>query len=341
MKFTTAQISSFLQSPDPKVRVVLFYGPDAGLVRERADSLAKKIVDDVNDPFRVSLLTGSMISDIAAKLYDEVSAQSLLGGKRLVRCSHAQDGVASAVEALLSDLPLNDSLLIIEADELAARSKLRMLCESDAKHACAIPCYIEDSTQRQRAISDMLKAENITASKDLLRLLADSLPPDRIALRSEIEKLAMYARGKNSVTLEDIHAVLQDAGAAELDDLVHAVAIGDAKRVCVLLDHLFAEQTSPVAILRAAQRHFLRLQLARSYCDDGMSANDAVGKLQPKVFWKFVEQTTRQVQRWPSPSIEKFLQKLYEAEAAVKRTGIPDVALCSQLMLQAAGGKGG
>jgi DNA polymerase III subunit delta len=127
--------------------------------------------------------------------------------------------------------------------------------------------------------------------------------------------------------------VVQDAGAAELDDLIFAVGSGESKKAARLLDRLFAEQTSTVALLRAAQRHFIRLQWARGQMDKGSNADDAVRKLQPPVFWKYADSMTGQLRRWPATKIEKALQRLFEAEAAVKRTGSPDEALCAQLLL--------
>jgi DNA polymerase III subunit delta len=336
MKPTAAQITAFLNKPDPRVRVVLFYGPDAGLVRERADALARKTVPDVNDPFRVANLTGATISGDPAKLVDEVAAQALGGGRRLVRLQHAPDAVSAAVNILLNDLPPGDSLVVIEAGDLEKRSKLRALCESDSPHVIAIPCYVEDAAQRARTAAAHLETEGLKIEREALVLLAERLPPDRLAMRSELDKLALYTRGQKIVTADNVRVALGDAGAAEMDDLVHAVAGGEAKRAGALLDHLLAEQTSPVALLRAAQRHFLRLQMARAYIDGGLGASAAIGKLQPKVFWKHVEPMARQAQRWPATAIERLLERLYEAEAAVKKTGAPDAALCGQLLLQAA-----
>lgn len=337
MKPSNAQINAYLQKPDPRYRVVLVYGPDAGLVRERADDLARRTVDDLADPFRVCVLAPAAVSDDPARLYDEAAARALGGGRRLVRIQHAGDNLASSLGAFLKDLPDGDTLVLIEAGDLEKRSKLRSLCEGDNPHVIAIPCYLEDNAQRVRTIASLLGQEKIKASSEILSYLAETLPPDRLALRSEVDKLSLFARGRSTISMEDVRAVLHDAGAAEVDDCVHAVALGDAKRVCVLLDHLFAEQTSSVALLRATQRHFLRLQLARARVDEGMSAKEAIEKLQPKVFWKHMEAMTRQVQRWPMPSIEKFLQALFEAEVVVKRSGTPDTTLCSQLFLQAAG----
>ena len=336
MKLATNQIAGFLQRPNASVRVILVYGPDSGLVSERAQMLAKHVLPDLNDPFRVSLLTGANLSDDPARLHDEMAAQALGGGRRLVRLQHALDSAATALAKLLEDLPGGDTLLLIEAGDLDKRSKLRSLCESPAPEVCAVPCYVEDSGARQRTISEILQNAGLRIARELLVLLEGQLPPDRIALRSEVDKLALYCHGKKTVELEDVQATITDAGAAEADELIYLVASGEVKKTAPFIDHLFAEQVSSVAILRAAQRHFMRLQGARAQMDTGLSARESVDKLQPRVFWKYVAQMTQQVQRWPSGKIEKVLQRLSEAEAAVKRTGTPDQTLTAQLMIQIA-----
>lgn len=342
MKLPAAKITTFLSKPDPAVRVILVYGPDAGLVRERATHLAKQVVPDLNDPFRVASLTAAILSDDSARLYDEMAAQALGGGRRLVRLNQPGEAVAAAVAALIADLPDADSVLLIEAGDLDKRSKLRAACEGDSPHSCAVPCYIEDTAARIRTITEILTAENITAPRDVTAALADILPPDRLAMRSELVKLALYTgagapqnRGAQFITLtiDDVHACVQDAGAAELDDLVFAVGAGNAKQAAQLLDRLFGEQTSPVAVLRAAQRHFMRVQWARAQMDNGLNATDAVKRLQPPVFWKHEGAMAAQLRRWSVKRTERALARLADAEAAVKKTGTPDIALCSQLLL--------
>jgi DNA polymerase-3 subunit delta len=332
MKLSPAQTGSFLQKPDPAVRVVLVYGPDAGLVHERGEQLAKKVLDDLHDPFRVALLTATALADDPARLADEMAAMALGGGRRLVRVQHATEGTGAILAKVIDDLPATDTLLIIEAGDLDKRSKLRSICEASSQ-AVAIACYVEEGAARQKIVAEILQAEKCSAPRDVLAFLCDILPPDRLAMRSELDKLLLYVHGKNAVTMEDVMAIVQDAGAAELDDLIFAVGIGDGKRVLQLIDRLFAEQTSPVAVLRAAQRHFIRLQYARYQMDQGMNAADAVKKLQPPVFWKFTDSMTTQVRRWPAARLELALQRLYDAEAMVKRTGVPDQALCAQLLL--------
>ena len=53
-----ADVDRFVARPDPRLPIVLVYGPDAGLVRERVDALVKASVDDVNDPFSFVRIEG-------------------------------------------------------------------------------------------------------------------------------------------------------------------------------------------------------------------------------------------------------------------------------------------
>ena len=363
MKLSAAQINGFMAKPDPAARVILVYGPDSGLVHERAATLSKQVVADLNDPFRTANLTAAALTDDPARLHDEMAAQALGGGRRLIRMTTAAESMAPALDGLLKNMPPTDSVLVIEAGDLDKRSKLRSLCEN-SDGAVAIPCYVEEGAARTRIISDILQSEGLRITREALALLTDALPPDRMAMRSELEKLALYCRANPSgavavarsaeqsrqtqdavavarsaeqsrpiISIEDVQATIQDAGAAELDDLIFAVGMGEAKRAVVLIDRLLEEQTSPVAILRAAQRHFLRLQWARHQMDTGASATEAVKRLQPPVFWKFQDSFAAQLRRWSRIRIESALTRLFEAEAAVKRTGTPDQTLCAQLLL--------
>jgi len=333
MKLPPARVTAFLSKPDPAMRVILVYGPDAGLVRERANALAKWAVRDPNDPFSSVTLPSSAFAAGPARLHDEMASVAFGGGRRLVRVQNTEENLAMALAPLLADMPAGDSLLLIEAGDLEKKSKLRKLCEDEPAVACAIPCYVEDTAARMRTIADILTAENIRAPREVVATLAEILPPDRLAMRSELEKFSLYVGKGNAATITDVHASVQDAGAAELDDLVYAIGAGETRRVAQLIDRLYAEQTSPVALLRAAQRHFVRLQWARAEMDKGVAATEAVKRLQPPVFWKYESAMTSQLRRWSRGKTEQALRRLYDAEAAVKRTGTPDTALCAQTLL--------
>ncbi len=336
MKLTFSKIAPFLKNPPKEVRVILLFGPDAGLVHERAEDLADLFVEDKTDPFSVRAFSGAALGNDTAQLLDEMAAMPLTGGKKLVRLYQATENNAKPLAVFLKEPTQGDSILLIEASNLQKRSKLRSLCEGKTPLAAAIPCYLEDAAGRQRTVSTFLNAEKLAASRDVIQLLAQSLPPDRMAMRCEMEKLALYVQGQEKIEIEDVRAVIAQAGGAEIEDLVQAVASGEAARVASLLDFLKAEQTASVTLLRAMQRHFTQLHMARSFMEQGASASEALKKLSPPVFWKNVDPMTRQLRRWSAPRLEKRLSELLKVEAAVKRTGTPDVTLCSHLFLNMA-----
>lgn len=100
MKLSGGRIEAFVARPDPKVRVVLVYGPDSGLVRERVDRLTRAVVEDPADPFRVADLTPAILKEDPSRLADEAAAMALTGGRRVVRLKDATDAITAQGQAL-------------------------------------------------------------------------------------------------------------------------------------------------------------------------------------------------------------------------------------------------
>jgi len=337
MKPARAHIDAFLRAPPPEVRVFLIYGPDAGLVKERAETLASALVPDKNDPFAVSLLPLSALKDSPTRLADEAAMLPPRGQKRLVRIQGATDAAGAALDFFLKDGQQGDGLVLLEAGDLDKRSKLRTACEGSDGQTAAIACYPDDPATRARVIAQSLRDEGIAAAPDVISLLNATLPPDRLAMRSELEKIALYAREAGRVTEADVSALIVDAGEADADALAEAAALGNTSKAMALVDRLEAEHASPVAVLRSLQRHFMRLQRAAGAIAAGASTADAIKKIvPPAIVWKVEKSLTAQLNRWPPRRIEARLSQLADAEAACKRTGAPDMALVATLVLHIA-----
>ena len=105
MRLPPARIAGFLQRPDPEIRSVLLYGPDEGLVRERAEAVARSVCPDLRDPFRVADLTAGVLAADPARLADEAAQLSLTGGRRVVRVRGAGDALAKLFAAFLESTP--------------------------------------------------------------------------------------------------------------------------------------------------------------------------------------------------------------------------------------------
>ncbi len=332
MKLSFRDIEPFVKKPDPAARVILVYGPDNGLMKERAKTMAQTVCADINDPFNAVTLNADTLDSDPARLVDEAFAMSMMGGDRLVRIEDAADKLTPLIKDYLKD-PSKHTLIILEAGELGTKSSLRALCEKE-KNAAAVPCYVEDERDLGRLIRESLQAEGYGIDADAVTWLAANISGDRMKARGEINKLIIYkGPDKSSVSLDDVRAACGEAGALALDDLVYATAGNDSAKALKTYNQLIEEGVNFVMVLRALQNHFRKLHLVRAYIDGGESSEFAVKKLSPPLFFKQEPQFKAQVSRWSLKSLANVLQRLMDLEAQCKQTGAPVETLCAQAVL--------
>ena len=336
MKLQGQRIALFLKSPDPRIRAVLVYGPDRGLVRERAEAVCRTVVDDLADPFRVADLTGPILDQDPARLADEVAALSLTGGRRLVRLRGATNRHTQLLRGSLEN-PVGDSLIVVEADSLAPRDSLRAFFDS-ADDGAAIACYPDDEETIERVIGSRLRQAGLAIEPDAQAYLAANLGADRLVTRSELEKLIQF-KGKEQtpVALADARAVIGDSAAVDLDDIAFACADGDLAGLEQGLGRRFSAGDDPVPVLRGVARHFQRLHLVSAQRDGGGSVETAIGRLRPPVFFKRRAAFARQLRTWTTVNLATAIDRLLEAEFQCKSTGLPDQTMCRRALLALAG----
>lgn len=338
MKISPDRATAFTARPDPKVRAVLVYGPDEGLVRERVERLMKSVLEDLKDPFRVSDLSASAVKADPALLLDEAAALSLTGGRRVVRLRDADDSHQKAFQTLLTDVP-GDTLVIAQAGDLSKNSSLRKLFEASQTGA-AIACYLDDGKSLEMVIRDSLGKYQISIAPDALEAMGSQLGSDRQLTRAEIEKLVTYMGGPDAagatVTLDDVQASVGDLPAMTMDDMALALADGNDREAQAVLDRFTAEGQSMIPVLRSVSRHFMRLHLVSGAIDQGKPAEAAVGLLRPPLFFKTKSRFMAQIRRWPVGRVVQVLDLLLEAEIDCKSTGAREYEIVSRVFLQIA-----
>jgi DNA polymerase-3 subunit delta len=268
------EIDAFLARPDPGRPVILLYGPDAGLVRERADALMASAVDDPSDPFSLVRMDGDDLAAEPSRLVEEAMTVPLFGGRRAIRVRAGAKNFASGVDTL-ADSPLKDCRVVIEAGELRPESPLRKACER-AKTAVAIACYPDGERDIARLIDDELRISNLRIAPDARTALVALLGGDRQASRNELRKLALYAHGAREVTLDDVMAVVADASELKLDPIVDGAFAGNSAMVEIEFTKAMTAGTYPGVIMSAAQRQAALLHKASLAVEDGAPASAVV-----------------------------------------------------------------
>ena len=311
-----ADAERYAARPPEGIVAILVFGPDQGLVRERAEKLAKTVVPDLADPFRVAELDEATLSSDPARLADEAAALSMLGGRRVVRVRGAGNGLAKLFEAFLDD-PKGDALVVVEGGDLAKSASLRSVFE-EADNAAAIACYADSARDIADVVRETLKADSLTITADALDEAVAVLGSDRGVTRREIEKLALYAHGQGRVTIEDVRAVVGDESEARTEEVCDAAGEGDMARLDRALERLWITGMSPIAVVRTSLSHFQRLALVKSQARQrrrgaGDAAPAAAGAFQ-----------ARSLVQGPAATLERIRAERHARSAARHGSAVQD-----------------
>lgn len=316
MKLKAAQVENFLRAPDAKVQLVLIYGEDEGLVRERAMKLAKTVVEDLKDPFRVVELGIPQLKEDGGRLRDESAAISFGGGRRVIRIRDIGEAQAPIIADFLGD-PAGDALIVIEAGSLATKSKLRQAVEKST-NGMALPCYADSGRDIEGLINSIMEEHKLRIDRDATRYLVANLGSDRMISRSELEKLALYALKEGQVTLADAMACVGDSSARHYDDVIQAVSQGNVVNLDAALTRLVEEGLNPVGALRMMISYFQKLHLVKGQVAQGTNADQAMKSLRPPLFFKAADQFRANLNNWAVNNLQRALQILLEAERDCK-----------------------
>jgi DNA polymerase-3 subunit delta len=301
----------------PHRPIVLVFGPDAGLVRERTEALVRMSVDDPKDPFQLARLDGDDLASEPTRLVEEANTIPLFGSRRAVWVKAGGRNFAAAVEALIA-APSPDCRVVIEAGDLKRNAPLRAICER-AKNAVALPCYADAEKDLVRLIDDEMREAGLAISPEARAALVPLLGGDRLASRHELRKLALFARGKARVELEDVVAVVADASTLAIDGLVDAAFAGRTGELEVQFGKARTAGTAPGTIVSAALRQVAQLHKARLSVEQGAPISDAAEGIQPFVHFSRKHAIESALKTWTSARLERAMTQLADAALEARR----------------------
>jgi DNA polymerase III subunit delta len=305
------EFDNFLQKSAAHYRLFLIYGPDRGLVSERAAQLAASFGVPLDDPFALVKLDATELQQGAGRVLDEINAIGLFGGEKLVwvRGAGAEKGLTEALQILAGEPP-ESSYLIIEAGDLKKGATLRKVAEP-SRAVASIACYSDDVRSLHALIDKELSEAQLRISPAARERLLEALGGDRIASRNEIRKLALYCRGKDIVDEEDVLAIVGDASAISVDEAVDAVLQGDVDALMHAMKKITTSKTPPFLVLQACLRQFQQLDVMRAEMDASrQSASQVIASLGRGLHFRRKPIVEAALRHWTAPAIRRELSRL-------------------------------
>ena len=310
------EVARFVTRPDLSQGIFLAYGPDAGLVRETAQRLIRKLTEDDPASANVIVLEGSEIDSDPSVLAVEAKTLSLFGGKRIVRVRGATKSLVMTLTELRDDP--DGAAIVLEAGNLAPKDALRALVEA-AKFGRALPCYPDSDETLQALIRETFNQNAIRIDPDVVVLLRDILGNDREITRRELEKLCLYAASSKVLSREDVLLLCADNGMLVIDAILDAAAGGHAEKLELALNRALSSAVDSQRLLAMCTIHFANLRRWRAEVDTGKSPRAVLDGLRPKPHFSRIGSLEQQLRLWSESALSTAAERILQVTAETRR----------------------
>jgi len=310
------EVARFVTRPDVDEGIFLAYGPDAGLVRETAQRLIRKLSGDDPESASIVTLDGAEVDADPSILAVEAKTISLFGGKRIVRVRGAGKSLVMTLTELRDDL--QGAAIVLEAGNLTPRDALRALVEA-ARNGRALPCYPDSDEALQTLIRETFNQQGIRVDADVVATLREILGNDREITRRELEKLCLYAAASKQLTREDVILLCADNGMLVVDAILDATGGGHAERLELALNRALSSAVDPQRLLAMCTIHFANLRRWRGDVDAGKSPRAVLESQRPKPHFSRIGALEQQLRLWSDDALATASARILQTTADTRR----------------------
>ncbi len=289
---------------------ILLYGKNEGLKSQVKNELLKnRIITSNYDEQEIIDNTHNFIESIYTK--------SLFENEKLIIINRATDKIFKILSDIINK-EIKDLIIIIDADNLEKKSKLRSYFEKDKRCIC-VPFYPDTNQTLSKIASEKFREKNIPISPSDLNLIINKCNGDRKILFTELQKIEFYAKkGKkvNKETILKLTNLIENHSISELVD--SCLAKNKAKTLNILAENHFNNEES-VLITRIFLNKLKKiLKLSVEY-EKNNDLDLTISSAKPPIFWKEKEITKQQILNWSPNKIKNLLYKISNIELSIKR----------------------
>ena len=321
MKISSYQVENYIKKiADEKISGCLLYGPEPTITRFRFEVIAKKIVNDLTDPFLVSQLSSEKIKEDKAILTDEFYSIAMLGGRRLIMIKDCDVHTVQALKILLSDPQYgrkSDNFILIQGGDMDKSSALRKLVE-ESQFLMAIPCYEEDATSLRKSVSELFIENDIIVEGEIINLMVKNFGKDRNLIVNEVSKIKNYLGDEKKLSLEIFKKITSSNQDENLQDFAVQFASKNYEWCFLRAEKAFEGGNESILLVRNLINYFSKLYNAKvSIENSGKSIEEAVKSAQ--IFYKIEADFRRNLQSLSLKFIAKSLQSFEKLEINLKK----------------------
>ena len=308
-----------------KNNIYLFYGKNESLKKEKINLLAKKFENT-----QLIKYNQNEILDNSNVFFNEILNNSFFDNQKILLVNQATDKIEKIISELLS-YSIIDTLIILNAEILEKKSKLRILFEKNNDLIC-VPFYPDNNETLINIVYSFLKEKKILLSQSDVNLLINRCNNDRGNIENELNKIEMLSETKK-IKPEDIIKIINLYENYEISDLVdNCLAKNHKKTLNIINENNFSSEEVVLII-----RIFINKAKKLLYLADNYAANKDLEKTisssRPPIFWKNKEIIKQQIIKWKSNNIKKLIFDLNNIELQIKKNSLSSINILTNFII--------
>ena len=290
--------------------IFLLYGKNEGLKLEIKHDLLKnqKVTSSYDE---------KEVIDNSKNFTENLSSKSFFDDKRVIIINRVTDKIYKIIVEII-EREFDDITIILDADNLEKKSKIRSLFEKSKIHVC-IPVYPDTVQVLSKIAYEYLKKNNISISSSDLNLIVSKCSGDRKSLYSELDKILNYTKNGRKINSESIIKLINLAENHSISELIDScLAKNKNKTIKILMENNFNSEDC-ILITRI---FFNKLKKILNLCVEfkkNKNLDLTISNARPPIFWKDKEITKQQISKWTPEKIKKILYEINDVELGIKK----------------------
>ena len=304
--------------------LILFYGKNEGLKNEALNILIK-------NRNNLSNYEEKEILDNESVFIENILSKSLFEKEKSIVIKRATDKILKVIEILhLKDL--EDTTIIINAENLEKKSKLRSFFEKDKNLVC-VPFYPDNDQTLSKLAYNFLKDKKISISPANINLIITKCNGDREALINELKKIEFFGKSGKKINSENILKLINLNENHSISELIdNCLAKNKKKTINILNENNFNNQEC-IMIARSFLIKAKKLLALSKTFEINKNIDLTISSAKPPIFWKEKEITKQQIYKWKSENIKELIYSLSEIELQIKKNINDSINLITDFIL--------
>ena len=290
--------------------LILFYGKNEGEKNQYLKSLKKQNKEIYN-------YEEKEILENSDNFFNKVLTKSLFENERVVIVKRASEKLLKIIENLTLN-QLEDTIIILNADILDKKSKLRSFFEKSKEFIC-VPFYPDNEQTLSKIASNFLREKNISISQSNINLIISRSNGDRATLFNELKKIELYCKGGKKISTEYLLKLTNLIENHSISELVDNCLAKEPKKISNILNENNFSNEDCILIIRTFLNKSKKILILSNDFNKNKNIEKTISAAKPPIFWKDKEITRKQIMLWKPENLKKLIYKLNDIELQIKK----------------------